>query len=324
MIPVRILGSGSVLPGEPVSTRSLIERLGLDPIALEPRIGIHTRHFAAPGTTMASLGADALRLALDAAALSAGDLRRVLFVSSAGGDVLAPATANRVTAALGLRHSCDAIDLNNACMGFLSAFDLAARSVATGLGPVAVVVVELGSRFITEADHRPYLVFGDAAVAVVLGSAGPDEGIVASRFGNDGTLPEDTGVAHPSLTGRREYATFKHSGRMLTRTALDALERGARATLDAAGLTFSQVDWLLPHQPNGSMLQATIEHFGLDRARMVPIVEEVGSIGAAAIAISLDRLLRTRPVRPGDTIMMFGVGAGVAHGAILYRLGGQR
>lgn len=321
MIPVRILGSGSVLPGEPVSTRSLIDRLGLDPVALERRIGIHTRHFAPAGTTMASLGADALRLALEAAALDAGALRRVLFATSAGGDVLTPATANRITAALGLRNSCDAIDLNNACMGFLSAFDLAARSVATGLGPVAVVVVELGSRMITEADRRPFLIFGDAAAAVVLGAARPDEGIVASRFGNDGTLPEDTTVAHPNVTGQREYVRFQQPGPELARVALDALERGARAVLDAAGLAFSQVDWLLPHQPNGAMLEAIIDRFGLDRARMVPIVAEIGSVAAAMIATSLDRLLRTRDVQPGDTILMFGVGAGVAHGAILYRVG---
>jgi 3-oxoacyl-(acyl-carrier-protein) synthase III len=310
-----------VLPGEPVSTRSLIERLGLDPVALEPRIGIRTRHFAPADATMASLGADALRLALVAAGLDAGALRRVLFVTSAGGDVLLPATANRVTAALGLRDSCDAIDLNNACMGFLSAFDLAARSVATGLGPVAVVVVELGSRLITEADRRPYLIFGDAAAAVVVGAGGPGEGIIASQFGNDGTLPADTLIAHPNATGQRAYLTFQQPGPALARTVLDALDRGARAVLDSAGLALAQVDWVLPHQPNGALLQAIIERFGLDRARMVPIVAEVGSIGAASLALSVDRLLRTRDVKPGDTILMFGVGAGVAHGAILYRVG---
>jgi 3-oxoacyl-(acyl-carrier-protein) synthase III len=321
MIPVRILGTGSVLPGEPVSTRSLAERLGLDPAEILPRIGIRSRHFAPPGTTMASLGAEALRLALGAAGMPAGELRRVFFVTSAGGDVLSPATANRITAALGLALTCDAIDLNNACMGFLSAFDLAARSIATGLGPVAVVVVEMGSRVITETDRRPFLIFGDAAAAVVLGPGRPGEGILASRFGNDGTHPEDTVVYHPSVTGRREYVAFKQSGVAMTRVALAALERGARATLDAAGLGFADVDWLLPHQPNGAMLSMIVDMFRLDRARMVPIVEEVGSVGAAAIPLSLDRLLRTRPVHAGDKILMFGIGAGVAHGAILHQVG---
>ncbi len=321
MIPVRILGTGSVLPGEPVTTRSLLERVGLDPVAFEPRIGIRTRHFAKPGTTMASLGAEALRLALDAAALPGRDLRRVLFVTSTGGDVLTPATANRVTAALGLAHTCDAIDLNNACLGFLSAFDLAARCIATGLGPVGIVVVELGSRITIETDHRPFLVFGDAAAAVVLGPGRPGEGILASRFGNDGTHHEDTVVYHPSVTGQREYARFKQSGVAMTRIALRELERGARATLAAAGLTFADLDWLLPHQPNGAMLSMIVDLFQLDRARMVPIVDEVGSIAAAAIPLSLDRLLRTKEVRAGDKIFMFGIGAGLAHGAILHQVG---
>jgi 3-oxoacyl-(acyl-carrier-protein) synthase III len=321
VIPVRILGTASVLPGEPVTTRSLLERVGLDPVVFEPRIGIRTRHFAPAGTPMAALGAEALRAALDAAGMPASDLRRVIFVSSSGGDLISPATANRVTAALGLAHTCDAIDVQNACLGFLSAFDLAARSIATGLGPVAVVVVELGSRYITEADHRPFLVFGDAAAAAVLGPGRPGEGIVASRFGNDGSLPEDVVVHHPSLTGKREYAEFKLKGLEMTRLALELFDRAARAALDGAGVALADVEWILPHQPNGPLFSMVVDLLGLDRARLVPVVEEVGSVGAAAIPLSLDRLLRTRPVRAGDRILMFGVGAGVGVGGVLYRVG---
>jgi 3-oxoacyl-[acyl-carrier-protein] synthase III len=181
--------------------------------------------------------------------------------------------------------------------------------------------VELGSRYITDADHRPFLVFGDAAAAAVLGPGRPGEGIVASRFSNDGSLPEDVVVHHPSLTGKREYAEFKLNGLEMTRLALELFERAARSALDGTGLTLADVEWILPHQPNGPLFSMVVDLLSLDRARLVPIVEEVGSVGAAAIPLSLDRLLRTRPVRAGDRILMFGVGAGVGVGGVLYRVG---
>ncbi|NPC83929.1 ketoacyl-ACP synthase III, partial [Pyxidicoccus fallax] len=136
MIPVRILGTASVLPGPAVTTAELCARVGRDAAEVERKTGIHTRHFAPPGTRAADVAATALRGALEAAGVEAKALRRILCVTSMGGDVTTPATANRVAAALGLAGSCDAMDVSNACMGFLSAFDLAARSVATGLGPV--------------------------------------------------------------------------------------------------------------------------------------------------------------------------------------------
>jgi 3-oxoacyl-[acyl-carrier-protein] synthase-3 len=94
------------------------------------------------------------------------------------------------------------------------------------------------------------------------------------------------------------------------------------AVLDRAGLSISDIEWVLPHQPNGTMLELIIAAFGLDPARMVRVVGDIGIVASASIPVSLDRLLRTRPVRPGDRILMAGVGAGISHGAVLYRVGG--
>src|SRR6185503_8201338 len=100
----------------------------------------------------------------------------------------------------------------------------------------------------------------------------------------------------------------------------DAARWSADGVLAEAGMTLDQVEWVVPHQPNGTLLAAMIEALGVDPARVVPIVREVGSVGAASIPICLDRLLRTRPVRPGDHILMLGVGAGASYGAILHRV----
>ncbi|MCW5954828.1 MAG: hypothetical protein KIT69_21440, partial [Propionibacteriaceae bacterium] len=110
------------------------------------------------------------------------------------------------------------------------------------------------------------------------------------------------------------------SARMLE-LALTLFRRGIDAVLAQASLSLADVEWVVPHQPNGSMLATVVEVLGIDRARVVPVVQEVGSLASASIGIGLDRLLRTRPVRPGDRILVAGVGAGLSCGALLYRVG---
>ncbi|WP_338872992.1 3-oxoacyl-ACP synthase III family protein [Myxococcus stipitatus] len=322
MIPVRILGTASLQPGPSVTTEALCARVGRDAHEVLSKTGILTRHFAPPEMKTADVAAQALRGALDAAGLEARALRRIICVSSMGGDVTTPATANRVAAALGLAGSCDAMDLSNACMGFLSAFDVAARSVATGLGPVGIVSVELLSRTTTPEDPRPYLVLGDAAAAAVLGAARPGEGVLGVSLGNDGTLPPDVVLENPHATGKPERMRFLTPNKAMTRVALEALMRAAHSVLAEAQVALSEVEWVLTHQPNGRMLDAVMDALGMRAERGVRVVDTVGSVGSASLPTALDRLLRTRPVKAGDRILMVGVGAGVAHGAVLYRVGG--
>lgn len=322
-IPVRIAGTASFQPGPAHHTAELAGRVtpprdGAEVIA---RTGIASRHFAPAGSRAVDLGADALRAALGRAGLPASALRRLIFVSSVGGDQVAPANANLIAAALGLAGTCDGFDLNNACMGFLTALDLGARSVATGAGPVAIVVVELLSRYTTPEDPRPYLVLADAVAAVILDCARGDEGLLASWLRNDGLAGGDIVLTNAGLSGRRETFHFASSNRQIHEHALAAIRRSTDAVLSAAGIGLDAVDWVLPHQPNGTMLAAIVRELQLDPARVVRLVGEVGSVGAASIATSLDRLLRERPVRPGERVLMVGVGAGIAYGAALLRLG---
>ncbi|MFT3773870.1 MAG: 3-oxoacyl-[acyl-carrier-protein] synthase III C-terminal domain-containing protein [Minicystis sp.] len=322
MIPVRILGTATALPGRPVSTEEVVARSmpGRDPAVILAKTGIRTRHWAEPRALTADLAAAALRDAAAAAGIPITDLRRVILVTSTGGDYMGPATANSVIHALGLDDRCDAFDLVNACMGFVSAFDLAARCVATGLHPVGIVSAELLTRFIRPEDPRPYVVFGDAAAAAVVGPGRPGEGILGSFLRNDGAHNGTVFADQPMLTGKIEHAQFALPNVKLVRIAVDALRRGAEAVLAQCGETMADVDWVLPHQPNGAMLDLIVETFGVDRARIVPVVEEMGSVVSASIPASLDRLMRTRAVRPGDRILMIGVGSGLAYGAILYRV----
>jgi 3-oxoacyl-(acyl-carrier-protein) synthase III len=322
MIGVRILGTASLTPGRQVRTDELAREAGRDPAEMLRKTGIETRYWTEFGTLAAPLGAEVLRSALKEAGIVPSELRRLIFVTTGSNDLMFPATGNQVAAALGLRGSCDTFDLNNACMGFLTAFDLAARSVATGLGPVAVVSVELNSRCIDKEEPRPYFIFGDAAAAVVLGPGRAGEGILSTFLANDGTLPTDGLMQHPQLTGRRERGRFTRSNHDITRIATETLLAAVQGAMKEAEVSLAGVEWVLPHQPNGAMFKLMCEVLGVEPARTVPVVQEVGNVSSAAIPLSLDRLLRTRPVQPGHRILMVGVGIGVSYGATLYRVGG--
>jgi 3-oxoacyl-[acyl-carrier-protein] synthase-3 len=324
LLPVRVVGTGTALPSRRVDTLELL-RVALphrDPIEMARRIGIRTRFWIGEGESAASLGAGALARALEAAALPASALRRLVFVSSTGGDHLIPATANSVAERLGIDDTCDAFDMNNSCAGFVSALDVAARSVAPGLGPVAVVVSEIFSRYVGPSKPRPFLVLGDAAAAVIVDRATTDgAGLLATHLRNSAALRGRMITRHPGVTRGVELIDFEPSSEELTGSALTAIERSTRAVLDEAAVAASDVAWWLPHQPNGEMLARIVSGMGIDAARLCPVVEEIGSVGAASIPFSLDRLARGGQLHEGDRIVMAGVGSGTGYGALLWRWG---
>lgn len=322
MIGCRILGTGAALPDEAVETAALLAEAapGRDPAVMLARIGITSRRRAAPAPdAAAALGAEALERALAAAGLEGAGLRRLIFVSSTGGDSLIPATANAVAARLGLPPTVGAFDLNNACTGFLTAFDLAARLVATGEGPVAIVVSEVFSRHIGPASPRSYLVMGDAAAAVILGEGRPGEGVLAVDFGNDGGRYAAATLGQQGISGARELLEFGVPAGTIAEYAIGDVQRSVAAVFGASGFTASDVDFFLPHQPNGPLLLAFCEAVGLSPERATAVVDGVGSTGAASVPLALDQLWRSGAVGPGARLLFVAVGAGTSRGAVLYR-----
>ena len=323
MLPVRIAGTGSVTPGRRVTTAEQARRVHppRDAAEVERRTGIATRYVAPPQATFASLAEEAVRMAAGAARVEVAALQRLIYVNSTNGDMVVPATSNLIAARLGLAGSCDCFDMNNGCMGFLTALDLAARSVVTGVGPVAVVSAEMGSRCAMPEDPRPFLVFGDAAAAAVITAGADGEGVLASWLRNDGNAAGEVTLASGVLTHRRETVRFGTPSARMMELALGLFRRGIDAVLTQAQLSLREVEWIVLHQPNGSMLTTIIETLAINPDRVVPIVQEVGSLASASIGVGLDRLLRTGRLQPGDRILMTGVGAGLSCGSILYRVG---
>jgi 3-oxoacyl-[acyl-carrier-protein] synthase III len=321
-LAARVLGTATVLPG-PARLTAEVARDVVTPdgASWERRTGIRARHWAEPGTRMAPLGAEAIRRALDAAGLPADALRRVVLVHSMVGDRVYPATGNQVISALGLNRRVDAFDVNASSLGSLVGLDIAARSVATGLGPVAVVSVELGSRVVHPGEPRLYMRFGDAAVAIIVGEARAGEGVVASYTVNHSLDLDEVHALSPQRTGKPERFAVRppRAGRrddaiVVLCCAIDRVLGQARLALDA-------VDWILLQQPSGRRLDRIVASLGVEAARVIRVVDELGAIGSACIPAALDRLLRTHPLRPGAHVLLAGTGGGGGAGAMLYRVG---
>jgi 3-oxoacyl-[acyl-carrier-protein] synthase III len=322
ILPIRIAGTATVEAGPRVATEQVAAMVNppQDPERVIAKTGILARRFSEPGTSAVALGARALGDALDDAGMRADALSRIIFVTSVGGDMLIPANAARIAASLGIHGTCDGFDIANACMGFLSALDIAARAIATGSGPVAIVVVELGRPFLDPADARPFLVVGDAVAAVIVERCAHGGGILATHLRTDASLPPTVELRHPGMTHQRETIRFINSNEGIGETARGAVRRATARVLEDAALRIADVEWVLPHQPNGKLLDAMIDDLGLDPERTIRVADEIGSVGAGSIPVSLDRLRRSGRIRPGDRILMAGVGAGLAFGATLLRV----
>jgi 3-oxoacyl-[acyl-carrier-protein] synthase III len=269
---------------------------------------------------MAPLGAHALRGALDAAGLPPSALKRVIFVSSMAGDRIFPATGNLVVAALDINRRCDTFDVNASCLGFLRGLDIAARSVATGLHPVGIVNVELGSRVVCPGEPRLYMRFGDAAVATVVGEARANEGILASHSVNRSLDLDEVYAEQPARTRRPELFMVRPANAARRGAALTTLGDAVRRVLERSRLTLDAIDWFLLQQPSGRRLDSVINFLRLDPARVLRVVDELGAIGSACIPAALDRLMRTRTLRPGARLLFAGTGGGGGAGAVLYQV----
>lgn len=321
LISAAIRGTGSVPAGEVVDNATLLSRTALDwtPEQLEARTGIRSRRFLPRDVPLARVGAQAARLALADAGIPPLELRRLIFVNSTGGDFIAPATANAVLRELGLSDTCDAFDLNNSCTSFLTGLDVAFRTVATGLGPVCVVSAEGLSRYIRPDYPRPYLVLADATGAAVVDRARGRGGVLGSSFGNDPAHLESVYMAHPGLTGHAELMTFNEPNAEIVASTMGALQRCSARALDACGLTIGDVDWVVPHQPNGVMLGLMMQRLGIPEGRVIPVVADLGSPASASLAVGLDVLRRSGRLLAGQTLLLLAVGAGMSYGAMVIR-----
>ncbi|THF67160.1 ketoacyl-ACP synthase III [Pseudothauera nasutitermitis] len=318
MIYARIAGTGSYLPGDPVSNDDLVAR-GVDTSDewIVGRTGIRSRHLAPAGVNASDLAQVAAERAIEAAGCMADDID-LLIVATSTPDYVFPSTAALLQAKLGMRSGGAAFDVQAVCSGFVYALSIAEKFIRSGSHKRALVVgAEVFSRILDWSDRGTCVLFGDGAGAVVL-EASPAPGIRASALHADGShhaiLCVPGNVAGGVVTGdpflRMDgQAVFKFAVKVLGDVALEVLEQ--------AGAVPAQIDWLIPHQANIRIIQATAKRLGLSMERVITTVDVHGNTSAASVPLALDLAVRDGRIRPGHRIVLEGVGGGFTWGAVL-------
>jgi 3-oxoacyl-[acyl-carrier-protein] synthase-3 len=312
----RIVGTGSYLPERVVENQEFARWLDTSDAWIRERTGIERRHIADESQTSSDLALAASRRALQAAGVAASDLDVIVLATSTP-DYVFPSTACLLQAKLGVR-ACPAFDVQAVCSGFVYALATADSFIRSGQYRRALVVgAEVFSRILDWSDRGTCVLFGDGAGAVVL-AADAQPGVHASVLRADGSQADILSVPGNVCGGRIVGSPYlQMNGQGVFKFAVRVLDEVARETLARAGMKVSDVDWLIPHQANVRILDATARKLGLPREKLVVTVGHHGNTSAASVPLALDEFVRAGRIRPGHRVMMQGVGGGFTWGASL-------
>ena len=318
MIHARVIGTGSFLPGEPVSNSDLVAR-GIETSDdwIVERTGIRMRHLDAPDVTASQLAYEASVRAIAAAGCQPSDIDLVIVATSTP-DYIFPSTAALLQARLGIVNGGAAFDLQAVCTGFAYALATAEKFIRSGSNQRALVVgAEVFSRILDWSDRGTCVLFGDGAGAVVL-EASDTPGILATALHADGSHNSILNV--PGQVNRGEITGdpfLRMDGQAVFKFAVRALADVAREVVEQAGLGIDDVDWLIPHQANIRIMQATAKRLGVPPEKVIATVGEHGNTSAASIPLALDLAVRDGRIQRGQKILLEGVGGGFTWGAVL-------
>jgi 3-oxoacyl-[acyl-carrier-protein] synthase-3 len=312
-----VLGVGSALPRRMVTNDELAETVDTTDQWIVERTGIRSRYVAGEGETTATLATDAARRALDHAGIAATDIDLIV-LATATPDQTFPSSATKVQAALGI-NDCIAFDVHAVCTGFLYALTVADSMLRSGSANKAIVIgAETFSRILDWEDRATCVLFGDGAGALVLGTAETESGILATKLHADGRHNDLLFVdGGPSTTGT--VGKLRMKGREVFRHAVINLADVLNEVLAAAGLTSADVDWVVPHQANARILDATAKKLGLPREKVVVTVDRHANTSAASVPLAFDTAVKDGRIKRGDLVVLEAMGGGFTWGAAALR-----
>ncbi len=313
-----IIGTGSALPKSRVSNADLEARVDTTDEWIVARTGIKFRHIAGDDETTASLATDASRKALVAAGLDAQDIDLIV-LATATPDQTFPASATKVQASLGI-NDCIAFDIAAVCSGFLYALSVVDGMIRSGMAKNALVIgSETFSRILDWEDRTTCVLFGDGAGAVVLQAQEGDRGILSSKLHADG---QHNGLLYvdggPSTTGT--VGKLRMKGSEVFRHAVTNLSSVLSEVLQLADLSTADVDWVVPHQANARILDATARKLKLPAERVIVTVDQHANTSAASVPLALDVAVRDGRIKAGDLVVLEAMGGGFTWGAAVIRM----
>jgi len=312
-----VLGAGSALPARKVTNEELARTVDTSDEWIVERTGIRSRYVAGDGETTATLATEASRRALEHAGVDATDIDLIV-LATATPDQTFPSSATKVQAALGIKD-CVAFDVHAVCTGFLYALSVADSMLRGGNAKKALVIgAETFSRILDWEDRATCVLFGDGAGALVLGAEESECGILATKLHADGRHNDLLFVdGGPSTTGTVGKVRMK--GREVFRHAVVNLAEVLNEVLDAAGLTSAEVDWVVPHQANARILDATARKLGLPAEKVVVTVDQHANTSAASVPLAFDTAVKDGRIKRGDIVVLEAMGGGFTWGAAALR-----
>ena len=313
----RLIGTGSYLPGNPVTNNDLVAR-GIDTNDewIVTRTGISSRYLAEPGATASELGLAAARRALEMAGVDGSEIDLIIVATSTP-DFIFPSTACLIQGQLG-NKGATAFDVQAVCSGFVYALGIADKFIRSGSHKKALIIgTEVFSRILDWSDRGTCVLFGDGAGAVVL-EASDTPGILATALHADGSQSGILNVPGQVCGGQITGDPFlRMDGPAVFKFAVRVLVEVAEEVCKVAGIGTSEVDWLIPHQANIRIIDATGRKLGVDRSKVIVTVDRHGNTSAASVPLALDEAVRDGRIQRGQKILLEGVGGGFTWGAAL-------
>lgn len=312
----RIIGTGSYLPSKVLTNADLESMVDTTDEWIVTRTGIRQRHIVAEGEFTSDLAVQAARRAMVAAQIEASEVDLIL-VATTTPDRVFPSTACLVQDKLGISN-CPAFDIQAVCSGFVYALATADNFIKTGSAKCALVIgAETMSRITDWTDRTNCILWGDGAGAVIL-KASDEQGILSSHLHADGSYANLLNV--PSGVSKADGSKTIHmEGNSVFKVAVNTLDAIVDETLDANGLSKSDVDWLVPHQANIRILQSTAKKLGMSMDRVVVTVDVHGNTSAASIPLALDVAVKDGRIKRGEIILMEAFGGGFTWGSVLMK-----
>ena len=313
----RLIGTGSYLPGNPVSNNDLAAR-GIDTSDewIVTRTGIRSRYLAEPGMTSSELGLIGGQRALEMAGVAGAELDLIVVATSTP-DFIFPSTACLIQGKLGNKGAA-AFDVQAVCAGFTYALGIAEKFIRSGSHKKALVIgAEVFSRILDWKDRGTCVLFGDGAGAVVL-EASEKPGILATAMHADGSQNGILNVPGQICGGQVTGDPFlRMDGQAVFKFAVRVLADIAEEVCQSAGMPTTDVDWLIPHQANIRIIEATGKKLGIDRNKVIVTVDRHGNTSAASVPLALDEAVRDGRIQRGQKVLVEGVGGGFTWGAAL-------
>lgn len=319
----RIAGTGGYLPDRVLTNRELESMVNTSDQWIRERTGIRQRHIAAPGQTTCDLAEQASLRALDAAGKSANEIDLIVLATTTP-DKIFPSTACLLQQRLDV-HGCPAFDVQAVCTGFVYALGVAEKFVKTGSAKCALVIgAETFSRVIDWTDRGTCVLFGDGAGAVIL-EATDQPGVLSTHLHADGAYENllhvpggvSRGFELPEEAGNPHFTQMK--GNEVFKMAVNTLGRIVDETLQANGLKKADIDWLVPHQANIRIINATARKLHMDMDNVVVTVDVHGNTSAASVPLALDVAVRDGRIQRGETVLLEAFGGGFTWGSVLLK-----